>query len=107
MQSTGLDSKSSYADSKIEWNTVLHSQFGKWKHPAAAGGYGERFPDMAFDSLPFMDLLLKDLGLSSHRKGGWWWREWLVPYIQNDYRGLVLEWEKSREKSVRDKKKNI
>jgi hypothetical protein len=58
-----LGSKSSYADNKIEWNTVLHSQFGKWRHPAAGGGYGERVPDMAFDSLPFVDLLLKDLGL--------------------------------------------
>jgi hypothetical protein len=106
VQSTGLDSKSSYAGSKIEWNTVLHPQFGKWKHPAAASGCGERFPDMAFDSLPFVDLL-KDHDLSSHRKSGWWWWEWLVPYTQNDYRGLVLEWEKSREKSVKDKKKNI
>jgi hypothetical protein len=33
--------KSSYADEKVEWNTVLHSQFGKWRHPAAAGGYGK------------------------------------------------------------------
>jgi hypothetical protein len=62
---------------------------------------------MTFDSLSFVDLLLKDLGLSSHRKGSWWWREWLVPYTQNDYRELVLEWEKSREKSVKDKNKNV
>jgi hypothetical protein len=87
-----LASKSSYADNKIEWNTILHSQFGKWRHPAAASGYWERFPDMAFDSLPFVDLLLTDLGLSSHRKGGWWWREWFVPYNQSDYKGLVAEW---------------
>jgi hypothetical protein len=99
--------KSSHADNMIEWNTILHSQFGKWRHPAAAGGYGEIFPDMAFDSLPFVDLLLKDLGLPSHRKGGWWWREWFVPYTQSDYRGLVLEWENSREKSVKDTKKTL
>jgi hypothetical protein len=36
-----LASKSSYADKQIEWYTVLHSQFGKWRHPAAAGGYGK------------------------------------------------------------------
>ena len=47
---------------------------------------------MAFDSLPFVDLLLTDLGLSSHRKGGGWWGDWFVPYDQSDYRGLVAEW---------------
>ena len=47
---------------------------------------------MAFDSLPYVDLLLKDLGLSYHRKGGWGWRELFVPYDQGDYRGLVTEW---------------
>ena len=88
-----LASESSYADNKIAWSTVLHSQFGKWRYPAAGGGYGERFPDMAFDSLPFVDLLLTDLGLPRHRKGGW--REWFVPYTQADYRGLVTEWTKS------------
>lgn len=76
----------------IEWETTLHSQFGKWRHPAAAGGYGERLPDMAFDSLPYVDLLLRDLGLTTHRKGGSGWREWFVPYEQADYKGLVGEW---------------
>lgn len=76
----------------IEWETTLHSQFGKWRHPAAAGGYGERFPDMAFNSLPYVDLLLRDLGVVTHRKGGKGWREWFVPYEQGDYRGLVQEW---------------
>jgi hypothetical protein len=33
--------KSSYVDENVEWNTVLYSQFGKWRHPAAAGGYGK------------------------------------------------------------------
>ena len=50
---------------------------------------------MAFDSLPYVDLLLKDLGLSRHRKGGWGWRELFVPYDQGDYRGLVAEWIKN------------
>ena len=50
---------------------------------------------MAFDSLPYVDLLLTDLGLSCHRKGGWGWRELFVPYDQGDYRGLVAEWIKN------------
>jgi len=50
---------------------------------------------MALDSLPYVDLLLKDLGLSRHRKGGWGWRELFVPYDQGDYRGLVAEWIKN------------
>jgi hypothetical protein len=50
---------------------------------------------MAFDSLPYVDLLLNDLGLSHHRKDGWGWRELFVPYDQGDYRGLVAEWIKN------------
>ncbi len=47
---------------------------------------------MAFDSLPYVNLLLRDLGLKTHRKGGRGWREWFVPYGQSDYRELVREW---------------
>jgi hypothetical protein len=52
-----------------------------------------------------VDLLLKDLGLPSHRKGGRWRREWFVPYTQSDYAGLVMEWGKSRERSAEDYQK--
>lgn len=47
---------------------MLYARFGKWRYPA---GHGEQFPDFVFDALPYVDLLVGDLGLSVHRKGGW------------------------------------
>jgi len=81
------DSKLSLKD-EVEWETILHSQFGKWRYP---GGFGARYPDFVFDALPYMDMLLKDLGLQSHRKGGLF-AECFRPYGPSDYRGLVDEW---------------
>jgi hypothetical protein len=66
----------------------LHSQFGKWRYPA---GYGARFPDFAFDSLPYLDLLLSELGLKAHRKEGRI-AEWFTPYGPEDYGDLIGEW---------------
>jgi hypothetical protein len=79
--------RSSMAD--IEYETVLHSRFGRWRSP---GGFGAQFPDFAFDAVPYIDLLLRDLGLEIKRKGGGWFKEALEPYGQEDYHGLVGEW---------------
>ena len=89
--STDATSGTSEAQSSIAWDTVLHSQFGRWRHPSAGDGFGSRFPDMAFESLPYVDLLLKDLGLKRWRKTTRW-REWFEPYGLEDYKGLVSEW---------------
>lgn len=52
---------------------------------------------MVFELMPFVDTLMKDLGLSPARKGGW--RELLEWYGVEDYKGVVKEWmEKEREK---------
>jgi hypothetical protein len=85
---------SAYFDGKIRpvediaYETVLHSQFGKWRYPA---GHGARFPDFAFDGIPYIDLLLTELGLRTHRKKGWL-AELFSPYGPQDYQGLVEEW---------------
>lgn len=85
---------SSYFDGKIHpeeditYETILHSQFGKWRYPA---GYGARFPDFAFDALPYLDMLLSELGLSTHRKRGRM-AEWFTPYGPEDYKDLIDEW---------------
>ncbi|KAL9597697.1 MAG: hypothetical protein Q9219_004954 [cf. Caloplaca sp. 3 TL-2023] len=82
----------------VVWQTTLHSQFGRWRYPA---GHGKRFPDFAFDAIPYVDMLLQDLGLEWKRKwkrGGWglgrWWREVFWPYGPADYVGLVDEWKR-------------
>ena len=80
---------------ELQRETVLHARFGKWRYPA---GHGEQFPDFVFDALPYVDLLVGDLGLSVHRKGGWW-AEMTDPYGPADYKDLVEEFARSRKES--------
>ncbi|KAF4548411.1 Pyridine nucleotide-disulfide oxidoreductase-like protein 8 [Elsinoe fawcettii] len=68
---------------------VLHSQWGKWRYPC---GYGATLPDLAFDCLPYFDLLIKDLGLKNHRKSSRW-AELTEPYKPWDYDTLVEEYQ--------------
>ncbi|KAK8071288.1 hypothetical protein PG997_011491 [Apiospora hydei] len=79
----------------VRYETVLHSRFGKWRYPA---GNGARFPDFVFDGVPYMDLLLRDLGLRVHRKSGWL-AEITEPYGPEDYRDTVGEWAKLNDMS--------
>ncbi|TAQ90274.1 hypothetical protein B7494_g1449 [Chlorociboria aeruginascens] len=81
--------------SDVEYETVLHSQFGKWRYP---DGYSEKCPDIVFDLLPYIDMLLGDLGLRIHRKAGFI-SEIFSPYIVKDYKGLIGEWMASRGKT--------
>lgn len=84
----------SFDEDSVAWQATLHSRFGFWRYPA---GHGNRYPDVAFDSIPYVDMLLRDMGLEWKRKwklGGWgkWWRELFWPYVPADYIGLVKEW---------------
>ena len=74
---------------KVRWETILHNQFVKWRYP---GGFGKRFPDIVFDGVPYIDMLLRDMGLKYRRKGGFW-SELFHPYGPQDYVGLVDEWQ--------------
>lgn len=75
-------------DLDLTWETALHSEFGKYRYP---GGFGRRNPDFVFDALPYVDLLLRDLGLETNRKGGVL-AQCFAAYGMEDYRGLVDEW---------------
>ena len=94
---------SAYFDGKIRpehdvvYETVLHSQWAKWRYPA---GHGARFPDFVFDGLPYIDLMLSELNLKTHRKHGRM-AEWLEPYGPEDYKGLVEEWREKNMKSIK------
>ncbi|EAW08922.1 flavin-binding monooxygenase-like protein [Aspergillus clavatus NRRL 1] len=72
----------------LAWETALHTQFGRWRYP---GGFGARNPDFVFDAVPYVDLLLRELGVNPVRKTGVVGRV-LEPYGMEDYRGLVEEW---------------
>ncbi|KAH7317910.1 hypothetical protein BKA65DRAFT_609527 [Rhexocercosporidium sp. MPI-PUGE-AT-0058] len=72
----------------LAYQTRLHNRFGKWRYPH---GWAGQIPDFVFDGLPYVDLLLGDLGLVCRRKGGGW-REMTEPYGPEDYVGVVDEW---------------
>ncbi|ROT39960.1 FAD/NAD(P)-binding domain-containing protein [Sodiomyces alkalinus F11] len=77
------------AMAKLRYEAVLHNRFGKWRYPV---DWGEKTPTFIFDAVPFLDLLLSDLGLSMHRKGGSWSEIW-SPYGPRDYKDVNDEWE--------------
>lgn len=76
---------------RIQQQTILETEFQRIRHPPSAGGSGERYPDLVFESIPYIDMLLQDLGLRVKRKQSWF-QEWLTSYEIHDYRGLVEEW---------------
>ncbi|EER25801.1 hypothetical protein D8B26_004086 [Coccidioides posadasii str. Silveira] len=85
-----LDTCSPTFEDDLHWDTVLHSQFGKWRYPFT----GQQRPDFVFDAVPYLDWLLRDLGLKVHRKGGLL-AEIFEPYGPADYRSLIEEWQRS------------
>ena len=72
----------------IKYETFLHTQFSKRRTPF---GMTARHPAFSTDSLAFVDLLLKDLGLDFRRNRNWYKRLFQA-YTAKDYVGLVDEW---------------
>ena len=81
-------SMSQYDSTDPAWETALHTQYGRWRYPI---GYGSRLPDFVFDSLPYVDMLLTDLGVDRYRKGGGF-KELFTSYRPRQYEGIVGEW---------------
>ena len=91
----------------ISSSTASMAAYMRLRHPPETGGFGDRFGDMAFESLPYIDLLLRDLGLEWTRKKGVfaWLRNVVEPYGQSDYVGLVQEWLRKQKAKDRENKK--
>ncbi|KAK8102245.1 hypothetical protein PG984_015391 [Apiospora sp. TS-2023a] len=95
LESQNQEAGTNKTTESVQYETVLHSRFGKWRYPA---GHGAQFPDFVFDAVPYLDLLLGDLGVRSHRKSGWL-AEITEPYGPQDYRDVVGEWAKMNDSS--------
>jgi hypothetical protein len=85
---------------KVLQDTYRHTQYCVMR---SAGGYGRVAPDIVFDSLPYVDMLLRDIGLDGRRKGGSV-RELWKSYGPEDYRGLIGEWTERERGGVYAKK---
>ncbi|TPX08043.1 uncharacterized protein E0L32_010243 [Thyridium curvatum] len=84
----GKLSREPKSQDEVVKEVLLHTQFGKWRYPC---GYGDSLPDFAFDALPYVDMLLNDLGIKNHRKGTTM-AELVEPYKPRDYKGITQEW---------------
>ena len=82
----------SSSEKELQWQTVLHTQFSRWRHP---NGYGLCFPDLVFEGIPYYDMLLHDLGLETRRKKGRI-AEITEAYGPEDYVDLVGEWRRKQ-----------
>ncbi|OAL43128.1 FAD/NAD(P)-binding domain-containing protein [Pyrenochaeta sp. DS3sAY3a] len=89
--------------SRIAYETALHTQFPAWRY---SRGFGARFPELWFECLPYVDLLLRDVGLKHRRKGGWW-SECMTPYGPGDYVGVVGEYLDGRRRDGKEKGRGV
>ncbi|CAI6339051.1 unnamed protein product [Periconia digitata] len=91
---------------QLQHETYLVTQYCALRH---AMGYGNQFPDLVFDSLPYYDALMRDLGFDGKRKGTVfgmrnWGAECFRSYGPEDYIGLVDEWKRKLEVDIEGKK---
>ncbi|KAF9884278.1 hypothetical protein FE257_001908 [Aspergillus nanangensis] len=78
--------------SKLRYEAVLHNRFGKWRYPV---DWGDKNPSFILDAVPYLDMLLRDLGLNVYRKPGIWSEMW-DPYGPDDYTTVNEEWEAAK-----------
>ncbi|KXT12914.1 hypothetical protein AC579_10457 [Pseudocercospora musae] len=72
----------------VYWQTALSSRFGAWRYP---WGFSKWWPEFVYDTIPYADMLLTDLGLRKHRKSSWL-KERFEGYTIHDYKGINGEW---------------
>ncbi|KAI0118842.1 FAD/NAD(P)-binding domain-containing protein [Nemania sp. FL0031] len=69
----------------IQHETMWQTEYQKVRRPRVSGGSGDLFPDLVFDSIPYTDLLLEDLGLPTMRKRSLW-ANITQPHLPADYK---------------------
>ncbi|ORY71341.1 uncharacterized protein BCR38DRAFT_462539 [Pseudomassariella vexata] len=88
---------SAYFDGKVEVpeteeeamdETVLHARYAQWRNPA---GYGARFPDWIFETLPWLDMVYNDIGVNRWRKKGL--ADLFSPYMPVAFAGVWDEYQ--------------
>lgn len=75
---------------------MLHTQWGKWRYPC---GYGASLPDVVFEGVPYINMLMRDAGLETHRKKSLV-KELFEPYTPRDFVGMLDEWTESHPRKV-------
>lgn len=88
---------SAYFDGRVELpteeqaveQTVLHARHARWRNPA---GYGASFPDWIFDTMPYLDMVYKDIGVHGWKKTIL--ADLFTPYTPSVFAGVVEEYQR-------------
>ncbi|KAJ6006417.1 hypothetical protein N7451_004361 [Penicillium sp. IBT 35674x] len=83
-----LNDKIKVQTENVYEQTALLSRFGKLRYP---WGFSAWYPETIFDSVPYLDMLMRDLGLRYWRKPGMR-KEMFECYTSRDYQGINAEW---------------
>ena len=76
-------------EGKVKYEAALWSRFGRFARPMGMQG---KIADLLLDAMPYYDTLLRDLGLRSWRRRGFFQELFGGWYGVRDYRGVVDEW---------------
>lgn len=85
---TSLGQKSA---EQLRYDAHVETEYERIKRPKEGGGARGQYLDLVFDTLPYVDSLLQEIGVRTRRKTSWL-GEVFVPYTVRDYRGIVREW---------------
>ncbi|EKG12684.1 hypothetical protein MPH_10183 [Macrophomina phaseolina MS6] len=81
---------------RVKYESILHARYGLWRYPH---GFGAVVPDLFFDSVPLIDLMVSELGLRSWRKANLV-KEVFSSYGPHDYVGMLAEWSENCERGI-------
>ncbi|RMD43891.1 hypothetical protein DV735_g1264, partial [Chaetothyriales sp. CBS 134920] len=87
-----LNNKLDIDEKKVYWQTALMSRYGKHRYPC---GFSVWFPEFVFDTVPYADMLMGDLGLRKWRKKTWL-QEIFGRYSSRDYKDVNQEWKQKQ-----------
>lgn len=86
-----IPSLASQSTSQVKYQTFLESEYEQMRRPREGAGSGGKYLDLVFDTVPYVDSLLEDVGVQMKRKASWWRDIW-EPYTLRNYEGIVQEW---------------
>ncbi|RFU27614.1 hypothetical protein B7463_g8740, partial [Scytalidium lignicola] len=85
-------------DDKLKRDIAHTNAYSRLRCPT----YGKKGNFFAFDLFHYVDRLLGEVGLTSHRRGKWWWNLLIDPFVMSNLKGMRDEY---REKYGWDREK--
>ncbi|KAL4897633.1 hypothetical protein BDV59DRAFT_190563 [Aspergillus ambiguus] len=83
-----LNGKLRIDTSDVYRQTALMSRYGRHRYPC---GFSSWYLEFVYDAIPYVDMLLSDLGVNRRRKSTLM-KEMFEGYTIHDYRGITQEW---------------